>query len=69
MRATAFENYVFTLKRYDNSIWKPVKSSCKPVTAIPPLRLETQTQPRWAQSDKQKAAVIANHLVGVFQPH
>jgi hypothetical protein len=69
MRATSFENYVSTLSHYDNPIWKPVKSTRKPISAIPPLRLETLTQDRWAQSDKEKAVVFANHLVGVFQPH
>jgi hypothetical protein len=69
MRAISFETYVSTLSRYDNSIWEPVKSSRKPVSAIPPMRLETQNQVRWAQSDKEKAAVFANHLAGVFQPH
>jgi hypothetical protein len=54
MRTNSFTNYVFTLSRYDNSIWKPIKSSCKPTLASPPLRLETLTQERWAKSNKEK---------------
>jgi hypothetical protein len=69
MWATSLTNYVSTLSRYDNSIWKPIKSSRKPVLASPPLRLETPTQDRWARSDKYKAVVSAKRLAEVFQPH
>ena len=61
VRAHSFTNYVSTLSRYDNSVWKPIKSSRKPILASPTLRLETPTPERWAKSDKEKAAV--------FQPH
>jgi hypothetical protein len=35
MRANSFKHYVSTLSRYDNSIWKPIKSSRKPILASP----------------------------------
>ena len=69
MRANSLNNYLSTLTRYDNSIWKPIKSSRKPILASPPLHLETPTQDRWAKSDKEKATVFAKHLADVFQRH
>ena len=69
MRAHSFTIYVSALSRHDNFIWKPIKSSRRPIIASPPLRLETPTQGRWAKSDKEKAAVFAKHLADVFQPH
>jgi len=36
MRANSFENYVSTLNRHDNSIWKPIKTTRKPVSPTPP---------------------------------
>jgi len=69
MRTFSFKNYVSTLSRYDNSTWKPIKSSRKPTLESPPLRLETLNQERWAKSDKEKAAVFAKQLADVFQPH
>ena len=69
MRTTLFKNYLSTLSRYDNSVWKPIKSSRKPILAFPPLRLETPIQERRANSDKEKAAEFAKHLADIFQPH
>ena len=71
MRANSLKNYVSTLSRYDNSIWKPIKSTCKPTLASPPLRTEAPTQERWAKSGQKKknATVFTKHLVDVFQPH
>jgi hypothetical protein len=69
MRAHSFKNYVSTLSRYDSSIWKPIKSSSKPIPSSPSLLLETPIQERWPKSDKEKAAVFAKHLAAVFQPH
>jgi hypothetical protein len=46
MRANSLKNYASTLSRSDNSIWKPIKSSRKPILAFAPLRLETPTQGR-----------------------
>jgi hypothetical protein len=69
MRTTSFKNYVSTLSRYDNSIWKPIKSSRKPMLASPPLRLRTPNQERRVNSDNEKAAVFAKHLADEFQPH
>jgi hypothetical protein len=57
------------LSHYDNSIWKPIKSSGKSILASPPLCLEIPTQDRWAKSDKEKATVFAKHLAHIFQPH
>ena len=34
MGAHPFPNYASTLRRYDNSIWKPIKSSRKPILAM-----------------------------------
>jgi len=69
MRTNSFNNYVSTLSRYDNSIWKPIKSSRKPTLASSPLRLETPNPERWAKSDKERAAVFAKHIADIFQPH
>jgi transcriptional regulator of met regulon len=38
MRANSLKNYVPTLSRYNNSIWKPIKSTRKLTLASPPLR-------------------------------
>ena len=69
LRANSFKNYVSTLSRYDNSIWKPIKNSRKPILASPPLHLESPTQQRWAKSDKEKAIVFTKHLADVFRLH
>ena len=71
MRANSLKFYVSTLSRYDNSIWKPIKSTGKPTCTLasPHLRLETPTQKRLAISNKEKAAVFAEHLADAFQPH
>jgi hypothetical protein len=34
-----------------------------------PLRINSQTQNSWAQSDKEKADTFAKHLADVFKPH
>jgi hypothetical protein len=69
LRANSFKNYVSTLSRYNNSIWKPIKTSRKPILASPRLRLESPTQERWAKSVKEKATAFVKHLADVFQPH
>ena len=69
MRAHSFTNYISTVSRYDNSVWKPIKFSRKPILASRLLRLETPTPERWAKSDKEKVAVFAIHLADVFQQH
>ena len=69
MRTTSLTNYVSTLSRYDNSIWKPIKSSRKTILASPPLRFKAPIQERWAKSDKEKAAAFAKQLANLFQPH
>ena len=68
-RAPSFTNYVSTLSRYDNSIWKPIKSSRRSILASPSLRSETPALERWAKSDKERAAAFTKHLADVFQPH
>jgi hypothetical protein len=69
MRANSLKNYVPSLNRYNNSIWKPIKSTPKLALASPPLRLETPNQERWAKSDKGNETVSAKQLADVFQPH
>jgi len=69
MKANSLKHYVSTLSRYNNSIWKPIKSTRNPSLASPPLHLETPTQERWAKSDKEKATVFAKHQADVLQPH
>jgi hypothetical protein len=69
MRTFSFKNYVSTLSLYDNSTWKPIKSSRKSTPESPPPRLETLNQERWAKSGKEKAAVFAKQLADVFQPY
>jgi hypothetical protein len=69
MRANSLKHYVSTLSRYDNSVWKAIKSSRKPILASPPLRLETPSHGRWAKTEKEKATIFAKHLAVLFQPH
>jgi len=69
MRTNSFENYVSTLNRYDNSIWKPIKTTRKPVSANPPLLINSPTQNMLAKSGKEKADTFAKNLADVFKPH
>ena len=69
LRNDSFANNVTSLRRDDNSIWKPIKSKKKPQTPLPPIRKNTIPQGPWAKSDAWKVELIANHLGEVFTPH
>ena len=69
MRNASFTTYVSTLKRDDNSIWKPIKNRKKNHTSIPPIRKRSTPPGPWAKTDKQKADLFAEHLSAVFTPH
>lgn len=72
LRQTRDENYskyITNLNRHDHSIWKPIKSSKKPVTASSPIRIETPNGTTWARSNNEKADLFARHLAEVFTPH
>jgi len=61
--------YVSSLKRDDNSIWKPLKSRKKPRTPLPPIRKNSTPPGPWAKSDSEKVELFANRLAEVFTPH
>ena len=67
-RNNSFTQYVSNLSRYDNSIWKPIKSRNKPTTSTPPLRKNTNPPGPWAKNDQEKAELFAEHLTEVFTP-
>jgi hypothetical protein len=69
MRKTSFAAYVSTLKRDDNSIWKPIKTMKKPQTPLPPIRKNSVPQGPWTKRDKEKVELFAAHLSVVFTPH
>jgi hypothetical protein len=69
MRNASFAAYVSTLKRDDNSIWKPLKSRKNPQTPLPPIRKNSTPPGPWAKSDLEKAQLFANHLGEVFTPY
>jgi len=58
LRTNSFKNYVSTLSRYSNSIWKPINSSRKPVLTSPPLRLESPSPERWVKKRQRKSSCI-----------
>jgi hypothetical protein len=69
-REQTLQHYLRNLNNYDNSIWKPVKATNKPIAPIPPLRVQTQDHSEcWARSDKEKAELFAGHLSKVFTPN
>lgn len=67
-RDRSFHEYVSSLNRFDNSIWKPIKHRSKPIQQIPPIQDETPPTPQWARSDEVKSMVFAVHLAKVFTP-
>ena len=69
LRNDSFENYVTTLRRDDNSIWKTIKTRNKPQTPLPPIRKNTTPLGPWAKSDEEKGDLFANYLAEVFTPH
>jgi hypothetical protein len=67
-REQTLQNYLRNLNHYDNSIWKPVKATNKPIAPVPPLRVQTQDHSKlWARSGKEKAELFAAHLSKVLQ--
>jgi len=69
LRNASFTAYVSSLKRDDNSIWKPLKSRKKPRTTLPPIRKNSTLPGPWAKSDSEKVELFANHLAEVFTPY
>ena len=69
LRNDSFANYVSTLRRDDNSIWKPIKLTKKTPNTTPPVRKNTIPPGPWAKSDSEKVELFANHLTEVFTPH
>jgi hypothetical protein len=65
----SYTYYISNLSRHDYSIWKPIKSRRKPITSIPPLRLNKHHPGPWAKSDIEKADLFAEYLSEVFTPH
>jgi len=65
----SFTAYVSSLKRDDNSIWKPLKSRKKTTNTAPPIHKNTTSPGPWAKSDSEKVVLFANHLAEVFTPH
>jgi len=61
-----FFNYVSSLTRYDNSVWRPIKTTTKPPQENPPTRKHTPSQGPWARSNQEKADLFAEYLVDVF---
>jgi hypothetical protein len=64
-----FYDYITSLNRHDNSIWRQLKSASKPLSANPPIRTQTPTPGPWARSNKEKAVFFAEHLAAVFTPN
>jgi len=69
LRNASFSAYVSSLKRDDNSIWKPLKSREKLRTTFPPIRKNSTPPGTWAKSDSEKVELFANHLAEVFTPY
>lgn len=68
VRNASFEQYILSLTRQDNSIWKPVKRKNKPTSSCPPIRKSLEQSTPWAKTDKEKADLFAMHLSEVFSP-
>lgn len=68
LRDDSNKSFISNLNRYDNTIWKTIKSSVKPQTTSSPIR-KLPPALGWAKSDKEKAELFAYHLSGVFKPH
>jgi hypothetical protein len=50
---TSFYEYVSSLNRYDNSIWRPIKTSSKPFQENLPICKQTPTPGTWARSNRE----------------
>jgi len=62
MRNKLFKAYISSLKRDDNTIWKPIKHKKTPTAPQPPIRKNSTPPGPWAKSDKETAALFAEHL-------
>jgi hypothetical protein len=69
VRDESFTEYITSLNRYDNSIWKPIKHLKQPTAQNHPIRHETSPQPVWARSDEEKTTLFAEYFATVFTPH
>ena len=69
IRNISFCEYVSSLNRYDNSIWRPIKTSSKPPQVNPPIRKQTPSPGPWARSNQEKADLFAEYLADVFTPN
>jgi len=65
----SFYENVSGLNRYDNSIWRPIKTSSKPPQEDPPIRKQTPTPGPWARSNQEKFDLFAEHLADVLTPN
>jgi hypothetical protein len=70
LQNASFAAYASSLKRDNNSIWKPLKSRKKPRTPLPLIRKNSTPPGPWAKSDSEKVEIFVNHhLAEVFNPH
>lgn len=69
IREHSIQKYIIRLGTHDNSIWKPIKTTRRPKTAIPPIRNQITPTNSWAKSDQEKANLFGAHLAQVFSPH
>jgi hypothetical protein len=69
MSNATFTAYIASLKREDQTIWRPIKSRKKPQTPHPPIHTNTRPPGPWAKSDTEKANLFASHLAEVYKPH
>jgi hypothetical protein len=53
IRKASFAAYVSSLKRDDNSIWKPIETMKKPQTPLPPKRKNSVPPGTWVKSNKE----------------
>jgi len=60
MRNESFKAYVSSLKRDDNTIWKPIKHKKKPKVSQTPIRKNSTPPGPWAKSDKEKLTYLWN---------
>jgi hypothetical protein len=69
MSNATFTAYIASLKREDQTIWRPIKSRKRPQTPHPPIRTNTRPPGPWAKSDSEKAILFASQLAEVYKPH
>jgi len=70
MQNESVEKYVSSLKREDNSIWKPIKKQEKTQNNVTPntqMFKTSGTMRKWRQ--RKKAELFAEYLSEVLSPH